>query len=431
MADSLRRPQRSDLRAVAGAALLAVAYTLAISLASAISAPAVTIAPIRPPNAIALAVFLLVSPADWWLYLIGLCAANVFGAATIGRGLWYALANGTEVLGAAFLLRRVTRRSPRLDTLEECLLFVAIAGVIAPIAGATLGSPAVARLSPTVETLVAWRTWFLGDAVANITIAPALLGVYALVRSGGGAAKPARVAEATALGLSLLAASLPTLGLTGSIPGLRAASLSLLYVPFPLLVWAAIRFGPCGAAFSNLLLTALAVTSALRDSGPFSRLANPDGVIVLQQFLAIAGATALTLAGLMADRRRATAALAASEAEQLQTAQSAATSRALLASVINSTDELVWLIEPRTHRLTLFNAAFAAYFRTHYQVALEPGMKLDDVLEPDRAATWHGLYDRALTEGPFTIEYSTDRGHLILLLSFSPVSDHGRVSGVS
>ena len=73
---------------------------------------------------------------------------------------------------------------------------------------------------------------------------------------------------------------------------------------------AALRRG--GAAGSTLLLAALSVLSALQGRGPFAQPGGA-GVLILQQFIVVAGATAVTLAGVADERRRTLAALQDSE----------------------------------------------------------------------------------------------------------------------
>ena len=111
--------------------------------------------------------------------------------------------------------------------------------------------------------------------------------------------------------------------------------------------------------------------------------------------------------------------------------EAAAESRALIESLVNSASEMVWLADPRTHEVLLFNQAFRDYFRDDHQLEVYPGLGPDAFLPPDVAATWHGLYNRALAQGPFTLEYTTASRHRILWLSFNVVRHEDRILGVS
>ena len=227
--------------------------------------------------------------------------------------LLYLGANSLEIVTTAAVMRRVGGRQPRLDGLRNCIAFVLVGVIAAPMMSGFIGAFAVQRLYPTVAFAMSWRVWSFGDAVGNVALVPALLELAAFrsrVRRG---VRPARAAEAVALLVAIVAGSLPTLGIFGASGGSSATASSMLYVPFPLLVWAGLRFGAPGAAGATLLLATLSVLSALQGRGPFAQSESGAGVLILQQFIVVAGATAVTLAGVIDERRRTLDALQASE----------------------------------------------------------------------------------------------------------------------
>ena len=111
-------------------------------------------------------------------------------------------------------------------------------------------------------------------------------------------------------------------------------------------------------------------------------------------------------------------------------AAAAAESAALLQAVVNSSDEIVSVVDPVTHRTLLYNQTSEDYFRTTYGLELRVGMLPEDVLPADTAARWHAMYERAMASGPFTVDYTTAAGR-VLLLSFSPVMYQGKACGIS
>ena len=88
------------------------------------------------------------------------------------------------------------------------------------------------------------------------------------------------------------------------------------YVVFPALLWAALRFGPRGAATAILIVCSITVWNTAQDDGPFVRDSLTDSLLATQLFIAIAAVTSLLLAAVTAERTRAARALAASEAAQ-------------------------------------------------------------------------------------------------------------------
>src|SRR5204863_122808 len=88
------------------------------------------------------------------------------------------------------------------------------------------------------------------------------------------------------------------------------------YVVFPVLLWAAVRFGPRGAATAVLVVCSITVWNTAHNNGPFVRDSITDSLLATQLFIAVSALTSLVLAAETAERTRAGAALAASEASQ-------------------------------------------------------------------------------------------------------------------
>jgi signal transduction histidine kinase/CheY-like chemotaxis protein len=107
-----------------------------------------------------------------------------------------------------------------------------------------------------------------------------------------------------------------------------------------------------------------------------------------------------------------------------------AESGAVLSTLINSTGDLIWLVDPETHAVTQFNQAVADRLARLHGTVLRPGDTPEDALPGEGAARWHALYARAMREGPFTTEYVLDDG-TVLLLALAPAVHEGRTFGVS
>ena len=116
---------------------------------------------------------------------------------------------------------------------------------------------------------------------------------------------------------------------------------------------------------------------------------------------------------------------------QVQTEQAIAESRAQLITLINSTDDLIWLVEPVHFGLTLFNKTFADSVRHGLHTDPEVGLRPSDLMPGSVADVWCAYYRRALDEGAFTIEYRVPGTDVFLLHSISPVRLDGRTTGVA
>ena len=80
-----------------------------------------------------------------------------------------------------------------------------------------------------------------------------------------------------------------------------------------MLIWAALRFGPRGAATALVVVSGLTVWNTAHNAGPFVRESITDSLLSSQLFLATAALTALVLAAVTAERTRADEALRANE----------------------------------------------------------------------------------------------------------------------
>ena len=267
--------------------------------------------PLYPPAAIVLAVLLLTPTRTWWVFLLEAYAFQV----TVFLWMGYApaatltgyLANMVEALVAAILVRRFILAPPRFDTLWQFTLYAACVTVAAVI-GATLGAASLLLTGrPYWPT---WLAWFLGDVLATLLLAPTILLFISGRVWSPRASSRRRVAEAGVLLLALLAVGAFVFG-THS-PDKHTAP-ALLYLPIPLLVWAAVRFGPRGLICALSLTTVLAIAGVANNLGPFEELPAPASTFQLQLFLLGVGVPLFCLAALVKENQRA-AELAISEA---------------------------------------------------------------------------------------------------------------------
>ena len=93
----------------------------------------------------------------------------------------------------------------------------------------------------------------------------------------------------------------------GSKTDALGAMYPLEYLPFPLIVWAALRWSPGGAIFAYSIVAYIAIWGAVQGGGPF--LVKSDNlkqaVLFLQAFIATIAIVALMLAAAVAERQQA------------------------------------------------------------------------------------------------------------------------------
>jgi PAS domain S-box-containing protein len=152
-----------------------------------------------------------------------------------------------------------------------------------------------------------WWVWWLGDAVGDLVVAPVLLTWGARSRLIG---QPRRVVEVGILLVSLVGGSHL---LFGGWLATEPTHHVLAYAVFPLVIWAALRFGQRGAATATLVISGIAIWGTARGFGPFMGETLIQRLILLQTFMLVVAVTAMVLAAIFFERKRAEEALRESE----------------------------------------------------------------------------------------------------------------------
>lgn len=107
------------------------------------------------------------------------------------------------------------------------------------------------------------------------------------------------------------------------------------------------------------------------------------------------------------------------------------TSQTTLLALIESTQDMIWCVDPVHFGFLLFNNGLKTYYFQWRGIHIATGMLPEEVLPKHLVSVWLNFYKRALTEGPFTVEYVTCIKSHTLLLSFSLLRKKGEVFGIS
>jgi signal transduction histidine kinase len=209
----------------------------------------------------------------------------------LGTVLGQTLGNTVAVVVAAALLRRLTRGHAGLERVVDVLALV-VCGVVAAGVSALFGPPAL-YLGDVIERNQlddSMRRWFLSDVSGALVVTPILL-----AWAGSRVARPNRRFLLEGL------AALTILIVLVEVP----AQQDVPYVVFPVLIWAALRLGPRGAAAAVFVVATLTILNTAQNEGPFVRESITDQLLATQLFLATAALTSLILAAVTAERRRA------------------------------------------------------------------------------------------------------------------------------
>jgi signal transduction histidine kinase len=251
-----------------------------------------------PPAGIALAALLLFGLRLWPGIALGAFLVNLLTGAPVLTAGGMAVGNTLEAMIGAYWLRRTPGFRHSLDRLRDVMGLIVFAAVLSTTVSATIGVSSLwlggvvarATYAPT------WLAWWLGDMLGDLVVASLLLtwGAGPSLRASG-----RRSVEAGCLACSILVVSLIVFR---NLISSESEFYSSPYVIFPLLIWAAIRFGPRGAATATFVVSIIAIWGTAQGYGPFRMEHLSDRLTYLQGFMGIGAVTALVLAAVVAER---------------------------------------------------------------------------------------------------------------------------------
>jgi signal transduction histidine kinase len=258
------------------------------------------------PAGVGVAVLYLAGIRYWPGVLIGDLLASSYGALPVGSVIGQTVGNMTEVIGTVLLIRRLVPRGSPLDTVGG------LGRMVAAIMAGTFVSAVIGTLSLWLggvvdDVVTVSRTWWLGDAAGALVVLPLAIAWYRGPPRGW---LRGREIEGGVL--------LVTVIVVGEL-ALRTHR-PLVYLVFPPLIWAALRFGRCGATLAITIAVGLAVWNTTHYFGPFSFESIPRSVLSTQLFIAVAVLSTLALAAVVAEREAFAAGLRASRARLVKAA---------------------------------------------------------------------------------------------------------------
>lgn len=262
-----------------------------------------------PPTGLSLAALLIWGNRLWPGILLGALLVNLTTQGSWATVVGIAVGNTLEGLLGAFLVRRFADGPNSFERARNVFKFTALAAFLSTAVSASIGVTSLcwSGFARWEESGAVWLTWWLGDMVSNLVLAPAVLiwwiqGVPRLT-----------VREAAEAVLLLVTVFLlgDFLFLKTTVP--TTQHLPLGFLAIPPLIWGAFRFGPRGAITSALLTSVIALKGTLSGLGPFVSPGVKESLVFVQAFMGTSTLTALVLAGVLSERRQAEGILRESE----------------------------------------------------------------------------------------------------------------------
>jgi len=204
----------------------------------------------------------------------------------------------------------VARAGPPLGSIGGLM------GMLAAIAAGTAVSATIGSLAQLFGDVIesgalakVWRTWWLGDFTGALVLVPLAL---AWSRPPPLEWWRPRAVEAGALLVALVVLS--ALATRSHEP--------VMYLVFPLLIWAALRFGCWGATLAVGVTVGFTVWNTSHYLGPFVFSSISPSVVSTQLFIAVAAVTTFCLAAVVSEREAFGEGLRASRARLVEASDS-------------------------------------------------------------------------------------------------------------
>src|ERR1035437_394527 len=339
-----------------------------------------SVALVWPPAGIALAAILLFGYRFWPGVAVGAVLFSCMNGVPLGFfTLGTALGNTMGAIVCTFLLQRFIRFDNAMERTRDVAGFIGLACFL----GTTVNA-AFNVVSLIYAGTVSWSSWgpsmlewWVPNALAGLVVTPFLLAWATPSRLRW---SPRLVMEAIVCSTSLLIGTLISFH-SWFVYGIQ--NYPLAYLPFPFLVWGALRFGQRGATTGTLLVSALAIHSLLSGRGPFLATGERESLMLIGSYIGILAITNMLLAAAAAERRRAEQAMAESEKR--------------LRAVVEDQTDLICRFKP-DGTLTFVNRAYCQFHGKSNEELL--GMSFLRTLPVDDIAIPLSLFEALPPEQP-------------------------------
>lgn len=281
--------------------ILAIIYHLAARVGLKMAYVQANTSPVWPPTGIGLAALLIFGYRLWPGISLGLLIGSLLTGAPFLLALGITIGNTLEALVAVYFLKKFVGLHNEIDRIQDVVGLVLVSLACTTI-GASIGTLTLMLTGNGAwQTFWAiWVTWWIGDLLGALVVAPVLLTWISF--------SSARLSKRLSIeaGILLVLLAVVTWFVFSSLPLSGVFHQAMIYVIFPFVIWAALRFEQRGATIAIFLVSGIAIWGTSQGMGPFSLESKNDSLVLLQTFMAVVALTALILAAASIERRKAT-----------------------------------------------------------------------------------------------------------------------------
>jgi signal transduction histidine kinase/CHASE1-domain containing sensor protein/integral membrane sensor domain MASE1 len=250
--------------------------------------PELGVSPVWPASGLAVALIRLFGPRMWPAIFIGALAASVFGESQL-VAIISAVGSTLEGLVGGLIVHRLVGRYGD-NFIVARVLGVVLAALWATLIGTVIGVSAAFFFGGlTTERLAeAWFTWWVGDALGILIVAPAIFALRGRYASELGL-------RVTAQRTAVLVLATVAVLLLARVGGGAAVT---IFLAFPIVILARHWFGLRGAAWSVLAIAIPLTAMTAMGAGAFVEADLDDALLDMQAFLAVLALVSLLFADL-------------------------------------------------------------------------------------------------------------------------------------
>ena len=223
-------------------------------------------------------------------------AADTFGAKTVAD----VLGNTVGALTCAYLLQRMIAFRNPMNRVKDVAGFVTLACLLGTtvIAAFKVVGVLYAGELDRDQMLDSLFIWWMPNAMACLIITPFVL---AWASPTVAPWNPKMFLEGLLCAAGLIGGTLISFN-SWYTYGIQ--NYPFAYLPYPFLVWAALRFGQRGAATGTFIVAVLAISTLLDGRGPFVTPNERDSLVIIGSYLGILSVANLLLGAFTFDRQR-------------------------------------------------------------------------------------------------------------------------------
>jgi signal transduction histidine kinase len=252
-----------------------------------------------PPTGISFAVLLLFGSELWPGIALGAFLVNYVTGATIPVAVGIASGNTLEAIAGVLLVRKFFIFNPKIERLKDALSFIVFAALGSTLISATVGTTSLLlgnKISFSAY-LITWVTWWVGDMLGDLIIAPLILIWVSFPKIEFNIRK-----TASFVFIFLLLIVITLFVFTGFL-SINIRMFPIEYLIIPPLILIALRYGQRSSVSAMVFVSAIAVWGTVEGNGVFAGHRLSESLLFLQGFIGVNACTFLILSAVVSESK--------------------------------------------------------------------------------------------------------------------------------